>query len=66
MSYAGLTKLSELIQGDHGQVDRSRAQAFSARNDLKPEYWRLTELIDKHEFVAKVQIAKRREFHGLF
>jgi serine/threonine-protein kinase HipA len=59
------SKLSELIQG-LGQVDRERAQAFSARNDLKPEYWRLTELLDKHEFVAKIQIAKRREFQVYF
>jgi len=59
------SKLSELIQG-LGQVDRERAQAFSARNDLKPEYWRLTELMDKHEFVAKIQIAKRREFQVYF
>jgi serine/threonine-protein kinase HipA len=59
------SKLSELIQG-LGQVDRERAQAFAARKDLKPEYWRLTELMDKHEFVTKVQIAKRREFQVYF
>jgi serine/threonine-protein kinase HipA len=59
------SKLLELIQG-LGQVDRERAQAFAARNDLKPEYWQLTELMDKQEFVAKVQIAKRREFQVFF
>ncbi|MBZ0185103.1 MAG: hypothetical protein K8F91_02550, partial [Candidatus Obscuribacterales bacterium] len=46
------SKLSELIQS-LSRVDRERAQAFAARNDLKSEYWRLTELMDKHEFVAK-------------
>jgi len=59
------SKLLELIQ-DLGQADRERAQAFSARNDLKPEYWRLTELMDKHQFAANVQIAKRREFQVYF
>lgn len=59
------SKLLELIQS-LGQVDRERAQAFAARNDLRPEYWRLTELMDKHELVAKVQIAKRREFQVYF
>lgn len=59
------SKLSELIQS-LGQVDRERAQAFAVRNDLKPEYWQLTELMDKQEFAAKVQIAKRREFQVYF
>jgi serine/threonine-protein kinase HipA len=59
------SKLLELIQS-LGQADRERAQAFAARNDLKPEYWRLTELLDKDQFSAKVQIAKRREFQVYF
>ena len=59
------SKLLELIQS-LGQLDRERAQAFAARNDSTPEYWRLTELMDKYEFAAKVQIAKRREFQVYF
>lgn len=59
------SKLLELIQS-LGPADRERAQAFAIRNDLKQEYWRLTELMDKHQFVAKVQIAKRREFQVYF
>ncbi len=59
------SKLLDLIQS-LGQADRERAQAFANRNDLKPEYWRLTELMDKHQFVSKVQIAKRREFQVYF
>ena len=59
------SKLLELIQS-LGQTDRERAQAFAGRNDLRPEYWRLTELMDKHEFIANVQIAKRREFQVYF
>jgi serine/threonine-protein kinase HipA len=59
------SKLLELIQS-LSQADRDRAQTFANRNDLKSEYWRLTELMDKNQFAAKVRIAKRREFQVYF
>ena len=59
------SKLIDLILS-LGEADRERAQAFAARNDLIPEYWRLTELMDRQQFVANVQIAKRREFQVYF
>ncbi len=59
------SKILELIQS-LGQVDRERAQAFAARNNLKSEYWQFTDLMEKLRFSGNVQIAKRREFKLFF
>lgn len=59
------SKLIELVQGLSAS-DRERAQSFAIRNDLRPEYWRLAQLMDQHQFSAELQIAKRREFKVFF